>query len=320
MSEYNEIFHMEIEDESEYSAGAPKTPRGADGLLDGDRLPDMPEPETQLFVIVAMGDNRPKDIVLRPVETIPYVPVSNYKHAKEVARAQTETFRSEGKIPFAVYGPYESEEEIAEKPWLHPRSTPCDVYEFLPVVVRTLYSNVPGKEPLRVTEDKLNHTHMGFVAPSKNVIENQPALQIPGSRLTSYLTPEGDIIHPNVTLLSRLPSEKNLEDPEFAQVYKKVTANQSSPVDAFIDNEFRRALPTLMKYNDMSNTKVPFIFVGKQGKLFEGIQDVPLGKLPLEFAKILRTGINSFYGDVICITLILQGEVVEFPVGQQHDN
>jgi len=168
-------------------------------------------------------------------------------------------------------------------------------------------------------EDRINHIDMGFVAPSKNIIPDQPALQIPGSRLTSYLSEDGELIHPNVALLGKMPTEDNLKDPAFAKVFKQVSSNQKTAVDAFIDNEFRRALPKLSEYKNMGDARIPFIYMGKEGPLFEGLQDVPAGKLPREFAKILRTAVNAFYGTVERITLNIHGTIVEFPVGQQHD-
>ena len=287
-----------ISDNEEYS-GAPKTPRGDDGLIEGDRQPDMPKPDEELFVVMPLHKPAPKESVLRPVPGFNWTVFYRRSVAREIAEKQT---RENPDTPFGIYGPYESEEQVKSRPWDHPRSTPCDTYEMMNVTVRRVY-NKKGELTKEIKQLVCNHVDFGYVAPSKNVIEDMNALKIPGSALTNYLDADGNLISPNVQLLAKNP-EHHMKDEEYNKMYKQVIAGQHSAVDALIDDQFRRALPKLYDQNvDFDYTAGFSIWSEDSNLLFTGAQPVPANKLPLAYAQILRTALTSWYGKVYRITM-----------------
>lgn len=304
---------------------APITPRGKDGLLEGDRLPEMPHPEDLKFVVVGMATNSMDGVVLRPIPSIPHAVFHSREDARLVAESQVKNYahKTTHGIAFAVFGPYSSSVEVSQSPWNLPRSTPCDTYEYVNVTVRREYfprgHPKQGQVKQEVQEKVLNHVDFGFNTPSKNTLETQAALNVSGSRLTSYLSPDGNLISPNVHLLT---NHKNAfaNDDEYISIMKHIKTNQLNAIDILIDDIFRVSLHKLAPKQSFSDQVIPFQILGSESHvLFEGQQPVPAGKLPREFAKILRTAVNSFYGKSTEIKLNFSGDVLSFPLSVDHE-
>lgn len=322
MEEENPVSEIVTEEQTETDySGAPVTPRGKNGQIEGDWtevIDNMPLPTEQFFVVVPICKPGPKEVVLRPAEGCTWTVFPNRDNARLVAESQC---RNNPDFGFGVYGPFESEKIIETEPWNHPRSTPCDTYEMLEVTVRREYfprgHKRQGQLKQEVKEKVCNHVDFGFVTPSKNVIEDPSAIFISGSMLTSYLTTDGDLIHPNVALMAKPPSKEHMSDDEYGKMFQQVLSNQKDAIDKMIDEQFRKALPKLYPHNPIADIVVPFQIIGNKGNgdevLFEGQQPVPANKLPFAFAKILRTALTSWYGYVTSINLNL-GNIIAFPM------
>ena len=279
---------------------APKTPRDADGRIEGDREPDMPNPDEELFVVMPLYRPNPAESILRPQLGFNWTIFYGRETAKEVAESQA---RGDPHTAYGVYGPYSSEEEVTTRPWDQMLSTAADVYEMMSVVVRRTY-HPSGKVKDEIRELVCNHTSFGYVAPSKNIVEDKNVLNVPGSLLTNYLTPDNELISPNVQLLARPPTKEHMKDEEYAKVFKRVASAQRDAVDILIDNAFRRALPLLSIHNFKMDGQMEFAIVAIDGSiLFKGLQPVSARKLPRAYAEILRTALTSFYGKVQSIVL-----------------
>lgn len=326
MTDYGPLVDMSMEEidepdvEVEYT-GAPITPRGNDGLLDGDRIPNMPDPDMEKFVVIPLGVSVGGGVALRPTDKIPPATFHSREDARDVAKAQAHNYNNVDGTPFGVYGPYATDEEVAASPWNHPRSTPCDTYEFVEVTLRTKYDKkgkMIGKEKERV----LNHVDFGFVAPSKNFMEDKNVLKIPGSLLTSYLNDEGDLVHPNIVIMGKDGSRGDMTEKDYEDVSKKINSKTKSFLDEYVDLTFRQAVPCLQDLNVKTEMYMEFSISGEDGKsLLDGSMMVASGRLPLAFAKILRTAVSSYYGK--CKSIVMDfGEItihVKLPVLGQSE-
>jgi hypothetical protein len=308
------MFAMDEVEPVNYS-GAPATPRGANGELEGDRLDvikSMPKPEDAFFVVLPMFPEAGAGVVLRPTPTLDHsVSFPNRDEARDVA----EKLCREQDAPFGVYGPYESLELIKTKPWLHPRSTPCDTYEMLEVIVRKEYfpRDHPRAGHLKgaIKQTICNHVDFGFVAPSKNVIEDPTALRVTGSMLTSYLDDEGNLICDNVGRLQK-PNNEWLNDTQLARIARNMRSAHKTRLDALVDQEFRKALPDLAHLNMCHTVPVQFALYDKELTLIHQyeVKEVLPKKLPFHFAHALRMAVQSFYGKCTSIGVVALGHPV----------
>lgn len=290
------VTHPDDED-----TGAPVTPRGASGEIEGDRLDkiqSMPQPETEYFVVMPLAPESEKEIVLRPIPGAAWACFPGRETARDIARTQSEASRD---FAFGIYGPYVSEEAAGVgQLWLHPRSTPCDTYEMREVVRRTTYyprgHEQAGEVKNKETHWICNHVDFGFVDISTKVIEDMEVAFIQGSLLTSYLDVEGNLIHPNVHLLARPPTERNIADKNYGGMYKTVQSNQRDNISKVVDEEFRKCLPRIMD-SKFAPEGIPFeIHSDVDGVLYEGVQPYQDGKVAHGFAHILRCAIVTFFG------------------------
>jgi len=351
------VFHMETDDDDFISAGNadeefsgnPITPRGDNGLLKGDdiaeALTNMGDPETLWFAVVPVekrqvgveGKNGEKkffkqdscgdpifdptlagtaiwDPILYPKRGADYAAFPSRESSREVAERLCEHEQ-----PIHIYGPYESEEQVAARLWERPSSTPCDAFEWREQVVRRRYfprgHPKQGQLAGRDTSWSLFRMDFGFQTNFSRVNTNLPEYKVPGSLLTSYLKEDGSLIHNNVELLSRTrPGKQDASNSELSGLNAALSSAQRNRLDAYVDKLFRKYLVTIQQFNDPVNpVNLQWAFVHRHhdlcrectldAKLLTGVNRSDPGKLPREFAAVLRTCLNSYYGRATHIIL-----------------
>jgi hypothetical protein len=318
-------------------AGAPITPRGVHGELEGDKqeiIAAREAPEDQWFAVVPVervlfqnqyGPKPKYDPILRPIKGCQYVAFPSRTIAREVCtgihitESKEEERIGEGLCTIDqavnIYGPFESEDHVAQRLWERDLATPCDTYKWTERTVRKRY--YPRGHPRQgqcAGEEKawaLFHMDYGFQSTYNNIDKNLPEYHVPGSLLTSYLNDDGTLVHHNVDVIKRTSFTEESDIPEVQDLNRRMRSHHKNRLDNYVDTIFKRYIHMFMKFDRMVAHEVRWSIFdqGSRNVLLEGVNQAPPKMLGREFAKVLRTTLNSFYG---------RAQSIEFLIGDVH--
>jgi len=339
------VFEMDLESNSTIQTGsgydpeddgftgAPITPRGVHGELEGDKqeiIAAREAPEEQWFAVVAVeqvlfpGQNKKYDPILRPIKGAQYVCFPSRTTAREVCtgihitESGEEERVGEGLCtinqPVNIYGPFVDQDQVALRLWERDLATPCDTYKWTERTVRKRY--YPRGHPRAgqcAGEEKawaLFHMDYGFQSTYNNIDKNLPEYHVPGSLLTSYLNDDGTLIHHNVDVIKRTSFTEDSDIPEVQDLNRRMRSHQKNRLDNYVDTIFKRYIHMFMKFDRMVAHEVHWtIFDHGRKILLQGVNQAPPKMLGREFAKVLRTTLNSFFG---------KANDIEFLIGDVH--
>lgn len=314
--------------------GAPITPRGKHGELEGDNLEKIEtreSPEDSWFAVVPVervlfpGTTKNFDPILRPIKGAKYISFPSRVSAREVCtgihinESGEEERIGEGLCTLEqavnIYGPFVDQDQVAQRLWERDMATPCDTYKWTERTVRKRYfPRGHPREGQQAGEEKawaLFHMDYGFQSTFNTVNENLPEYQVPGSLLTSYLNDDGTLVYHNLDVIKRTSLRgKDSDIPEVQELNRRIRSMHKNRLDNYVDTIFKRYIHMFMKFDRMVSHRIEWSFLGKYGQiLLNGSNDAPPKMLGREFAKILRTALNSFYG---------KSQQIEFLIGDVH--
>lgn len=333
--------------ENDGFSGAPVTPRGVHGELEGDKqeiIAARENPDEQWFAVVPVeqvlfpGQTKKYDPILRPIKGCQYVTFPSRTVAREVCtgihitESKEEERVGEGLCtlnqPINIYGPFESEAHVAQRLWERDLATPCDTYKWTERTVRKRY--FPRGHPRQgqlAGEEKawaLFHMDYGFQSTFNNIDKNLPEYHVPGSLLTSYLNDDGTLVHHNVDVIKRTSFTEDSDIPEVQDLNRRMRSQFKNRLDNYVDTIFKRYIHMFMKHDRTVAHKVHWTIQDRNYQaLMSGVNDAPPKMLGREFAKILRTTLNSFYGQAQGITFLIDDWhfVVDLTlVGEEYEN